>query len=342
MTTDDGGQQYRVRLGARDQGFGVRRGETVLEAAHRAGHDLPHACRGGRCGLCAARLVAGRTQYPEGEPAAVGLRAVPDDHVLLCRAYAESDLELDIRPIRAAASAGPRRLPARIAAVELLAADLKRVSLRLPRTEPLPFRAGQYLDVIAADGGRRSYSIASPPLPDALIELHIRRGTSGGTGASLYDAMQPGGLVEIEGPFGEFVFDPAATDRPLVLVAGGTGFAPVRAILSAALAHGGSRPVVLYRGARTHDELYDHERLLTDVGSEGRLRYVPVLSEESAVAAPIRSGLVHEVVLDDLGEGASAVEVYAAGPPPMLRALRAGLYQRGLPPPQFHSDLPDD
>lgn len=338
VSSGDSGSEWRVRLEPGEESFTVAPGETVLDAGRRAGLDLPHACRGGRCGLCAARLVDGRCEYPAGEPAALGLRAVPEDSVLLCRAHPLSDLRLDIRPIRAAgAAAGPRRLPARIAAIEDLAPDLRRVLLKLPRAEPFPYRAGQYLDILAADGERRSYSIASAPEPGALLELHLRRGTPGGVGARLFDSLAPAGLLEIEGPFGDFAFDAHDPARPLVLVAGGTGFAPVRAILYAALA-AGDFPVFLYRGARTAEELYDHDALLGLERTSPRLRYVAVLSEQ-APPPPLRAGWLHEAVCADFAHFASA-SFYAAGPPPMLKALRSALIELGLDGSRFHSDLP--
>ena len=337
VTSGEPGRDWLVRLGPGDEPFRAAEGETVLDAGRRAGIDLPHACRGGRCGLCAARLLEGRCHYPAGEPAALELRAVPDDRVLLCRAHAMSDLTLDIRPIRAAGGGGPRRLPARIASIETLAPDLRRVLLKLPRAEPFAFRAGQYLDILTADGERRSYSIASAPEPGLPVELHIRRGTPGGVGARLFDGLAPAGLLEIEGPFGDFAFDAHDPARPLVLVAGGTGFAPVRAILYAALA-AGEFPVFLYRGARNADELYDHDALQALVRDSPRLRYVAVLSEQEALP-PLRAGWLHEAVSADFAQFADA-SFYAAGPPPMLKALRDALSGRGLSAARFHSDLP--
>lgn len=331
----------RIALPADGTEFECGPDETVLEAARRAGVELPHACRGGRCGLCAARVLSGDTDYPSGTPAAVELHAIGPDERLLCRARARTDLVLDLSPVRPAGTARVKRLPARVARVETLGTDLVKAWLRLPRAEPFVFRAGQYLDVLFEDGERRSYSIASPPHDDEELELHLRRGTPGGPSALLFDRLAPGLLLQIEGPHGRFRYSPVdagRTLRPLVLVAGGTGFAPVKSILRHVLDGGSRRVLRVYWGARRRAELYDHAWLQATAAAHPTLTYVPVLSDEPA-AEGLRSGLVHEAVLADL-PGVPDVEVYAAGPPPMLSALSAALSARGLDPARFHADRP--
>ena len=322
-------------------GFDVGAGETILDAGRRAGVELPHACRGGRCGLCAAGLLAGQVSYPQGPPPAAELRAIGPTDVLLCRAHAATDVTIDVRPIRGVGVPGVQRLPARVASVERVGAELAKVWLRLPRAEPFVFRAGQYLDIVLADGARRSYSIASPPHDGDLIELHLRRGTPGGRGAQLFDQLAPRGLLEIEGPRGNFAYtEPATADavRPLLLLAGGTGFAPVKSILRHVLDGGSVRPLRLYWGARTRADLYDHAWLEAAAARHPNLSYVPVLSEEAS-SPGFRFGLIDSAVLGDHAE-LSGVDVYAAGPPPMLAAVRAALTARGLPLARFFCDEP--
>lgn len=335
------GPAFRITLLGDGTDFECRAGEPVLEAARRAGLELPHACRGGRCGLCAARVVTGRAAYPDGAPPAAELHALAPGEFLLCRAEALSDLTLDLAPVRTAGAARVKRLPARVARVETLNAGLAKVWLKLPRAESFVFRAGQYLDVLLGDGERRSYSIASPPHDDEFLELHLRRPRAGGLAAAFYDRLAPGVLLEIEGPRGRFRYSPSDAGRhlrPLVLVAGGTGFAPMKSILRHVLDGGSSRALVLYWGARRREELYDHGWLTECASRHPTLRYVPVVSDEPA-ATGVRTGLVHEAVTADLPESPD-VDVYAAGPPPMLDALRIALAARGLAPEHFHADLP--
>ncbi len=322
--------------------FSVGANETILDAARGAGVELPHACRGGRCGLCAAGLLAGEIRYPQGEPPAAELRAIMPSDVLLCRAHAVSDLVLDVRPIRGVGVPRVQRLPARVMTVERVGAELAKVWLRLPRAEPFAFRAGQYLDIVLADGARRSYSIASPPHDNELIELHLRRGTPGGRGAALFDQLAPRLLLEVEGPRGHFTYtEPAPSDQAgaLLLIAGGTGFAPVKSILRHVLDGGSSRPVELYWGARARADLYDHEWLEQAAARHSNLRYVPVLSEEAAPAEGFRVGLIDRTLAADPRD-LSGADAYAAGPPPMLAAVRAVLHARGLPPSRFFCDEP--
>ena len=331
----------RVTLQPDDLKFEADAGQTLLEAARAAGVELPHACRGGRCGLCVARLVRGEIDYADGAPAAVELRAIGPDEVLLCRAVARTDVVLDVRSIARAGAERPKRLPARVAAVEPLGPELARVWLRLPRAEPMLFRAGQYLDILLDRGQRRSYSIASPPYDADLLELHLRRGTPGGPGSALFDRLAPGLLLEVEGPHGRFAYatqDANAEVRTLLLVAGGTGFAPVKSILRHVLHEGRPGRVEVYRGARHARDLYDHEWLAGLASADPRLRYVVALSDEAT--APLhRNGPVHEAVAADHAD-LSGAEVYAAGPPPMLEALSAIVHRLGLPRARFHHDLP--
>ena len=331
----------RVTLQSDGFEFTVDPEETILEAARRAGIDLPHACRGGRCGLCAAGLLAGEIRYPDGPPAAAELRAIEPSDVLLCRAHALGDLTLDVRPIRGVGALRIKRLPARVVTVERLGPELAKLWLRLPRVEPFVFRAGQYLDIVLDDGVRRSYSIASPPHDDELIELHLRRGAPGGRGAALFDALAPRLLLQIEGPRGHFAYsEPAPADaaRPLLLIAGGTGFAPVKSILRHVLDAGTARALEVYWGARVRADLYDHDWLVEAAAGHANLRYVPVLSEEPGLAG-FHSGLVAGAVTAQHAD-LSGVDVYAAGPPPMLVALRGELTARGLPAGRFYCDEP--
>ncbi len=333
----------RITLKANGFSFEAAPSETVLDAARRAGMDLPHACRGGRCGLCAATLMEGQIDYPEGEPAAKELRVIPANDVLLCRAHALSDLVLDIRPIAPAGTITFKRLPARVTRLEYLSPELAKLWLQLPRTEPLYFRAGQYLNIVLEDGQRRSYSIASGPEAPDLIELHLRRGQSGGRGAAFFDSLQLRMLLEVEGPLGEFSYAGAEADlspRPLILLAGGTGFAPMKSILQHALTASANRTLQLYWGARSRPELYDHEWLRNAQAHYPQFNYVAVLSEQSDDLEPfMRHGLIADAVLADHAD-LSDLDFYAAGPPAMLQDIYSRLTAHGLPPERFHSDLP--
>ena len=316
-------------------------GRPVLESALAARLNLPHSCKGGSCGSCRARLVAGSVAYPRGRPLGLSDAEAAAGYVLLCQAVPASDLVVEAREVRAVTDVEIKTLPCRVERLERLAPDVMALYLRLPAVEDFRFRAGQYLDVMLPGGRRRSFSIASPPHDAGLLELHVRRVEGGEFTARVFAPLAAGTLLRIEGPLGQFVYrepaDAASLD-PLVLVAGGTGFAPVKAILRHLLETGIRRPVHLYWGARHALDLYQDAWVRERVARFPELRYVPVLSMAAgAEAAHHRTGLVHAAVLADFA-GLATAEVYAAGPPALIAALRATLPARGLAPERLYFD----
>lgn len=315
-------------------------GEPVLAAALRAGLNLPHSCRSGHCGSCRARIVSGRVVYPAGElPAGITADEAAAGHALLCQARAVTELVVEIRDVRNVADVEIRRLPCRVESLVPLAPDVMALRLRLPAVEPFPFQPGQYVDILLPDGRRRSFSIASAPADGPRLELHVRRASDRGFTAQVFDSLRPGALLRIEGPLGQFTFNHASR-RPAVFIGGGTGYAPLRSMLRQSMAEGSGRRVTLYWGARTAGDLYEHEWLCSQAARPGGLLdYQPVLS--SPVPSPpcaARVGLVHEVVLEDLGTRLAGYEVYAAGPPAMIEAIRRDFTAAGLPEAQLRFD----
>jgi CDP-4-dehydro-6-deoxyglucose reductase len=264
--------------------------------------------------------------------------------VLLCQARAASDLTVEARLIASVADVEMKTLPCRIERLVPLAPDVMQVWLRLPSVERLPFHAGQYLDVLLEGGRRRSFSIASPPHDAGLIELHVRRVPGGGFTERLFGAedgsagapLAAGSLLRIEGPIGQFVYREGT--GPLIMVAGGTGFAPLKSILRHVLENGIRRPVHLYWGARHQQDLYEEAQVLEWLGRYPQLSYTAVLSEATRIEATHqRSGWVHEAVLAD-HPALTGTEVYAAGPPAMIEALRASFPRHGLEPGRLYFD----
>ena len=316
-------------------------GRPVLEAALAARINLPHSCKGGSCGSCRARLLAGAVDYPRGAPLGLSASESAAGYVLLCQAVARGDLVVEAREVRRVADVEIKNLPCRVERLEPLAPDVMGLYLRLPLIEDFRFQAGQYLDVMLPGGERRSFSIASPPHDAGLLELHVRRVGGGAFTPQVFATLAVGALLRIEGPLGQFVYrepDDASAAGPLVLVAGGTGFAPLKAILRQLLETGARRPLNLYVGARQAVDLYQHDWIGERCARFPELRYVPVLSQPApGEAARFRTGLVHEAVLADFADLASA-EVYAAGPPALIAALQATLPGRGLAPGRLYFD----
>ena len=321
----------------------VREDQPVLEAALSAGLNLPHSCKSGHCSSCRARLLQGEIRYPGVRPPGLTEEEARNGNILLCQARPLTDLSVEARLCAPVADVEIKTLPSRIAALNPLAPDVMQVLLRLPSVERLRFHAGQYLDVLLPGGKRRSFSIASPPHDSELIELHVRRVSGGGFTERLFAAgrdpdtqLTIGSLLRIEGPIGQFSY--RAGRAPMLLVAGGTGFAPLKSMLRHVLETGIGRDVHLYWGARHAHDIYEQVRVLEWVQRHPRLTFTAVLSEPTATeAAHCRVGLVHEAVLADHPD-LSGFEVYAAGPPAMIEAMRASFPRHGLPAERLYFD----
>lgn len=326
----------QVTLVPSGQDFTAERDEPVLAAALRAGLNLPHSCKGGHCSSCLARIVSGTIAYPGERPVGITADEARCGYALLCQARALTDLRVEAREMRPAPEVDVRSLPCRIERKVLLASDVMAVFLRLPAVEALHHRAGQYLDIMLSEGRRRSFSIASAPADGPLVELHVRRASTSGFTAQLFDVLRPGALLRIEGPLGQFWLR-AESPRPTLMVGGGTGYAPLRAMLRQMIAIGDRRPVTLYWGSRDLDGLYEHAWLQDLERNRPGFRYCPVLSEPQPDAASARSGPVHAAVLADHPD-LSAFEVYASGPPSMIETIREQFPAAGLPREQLHFD----
>jgi len=324
--------EYSVRIEPHGRTVRVRAGQPLLEAALAAGLNLPHSCKSGHCSSCRARLRSGQIHYPDVRPAGITAAEQESGHILLCQARPLSDLVLDARLIANAADVEIKTLPCRIASMRPLAPDVMQVWLRLPTVETLRFQPGQYLDVLLEGGRRRSFSIANPPHDNDQIELHVRRVPGGGFTERLFGAnLHTGSLLRIEGPLGQFIYRPGA--GPVLMIAGGTGFAPLKSMLRHILEDGSDngRDLHLYWGARQPPDLYEESTALTWARRYPRFHFHAVLSESTrADAGPHRRlGWVHEAVLADHPD-LTGFEVYAAGPPAMIEAIRASFPEHGL------------
>ena len=310
--------EYTVLIEPHGRHITVAADRPILESALAAGLNLPHSCKSGHCASCRVQLRAGRIEYPNGIPLGVTAEEAGAGKILLCQARARSDLVVEARLIASVTDVEIKTLPCRIAQITSLAPDVMQVFLRLPVVERLEFHPGQYLDILLDGGRRRSFSIASPPHDSDLIELHVRRVPGGGFTDGLWNTTPVGSLLKIEGPIGQFVYQEGPS--PILMIAGGTGFAPLKSMLRHVLERGVSRPIHLYWGARKPQDVYE-ERLVSEwVQRYPQLRFTPVLSEATGTA--YRRGWVHEAVLADYPD-LSPFDVYAAGPPALIEAVRA-------------------
>ena len=330
----------QITIKPSDHAFACDAGETVLQAAMRADLMIPYGCRNGACGTCKGKIISGTVDYGPYQKSTLSEDEKLVGLALFCCAKPETDLVIEVREVRRAGDIQIRRLPCRIESIDKPAPDVAIVRLKLPANERLQYLAGQYIDVLLKDGKRRSFSLATPPHADELLELHIRHVPSGFFSDALFTQYKGREILRFEGPLGAFYLR-EDSDKPIILVAGGTGFAPIKAVIEHALHHDIqlTRPMVLYWGARAKQDLY-----LPDLPGRWQsahpqhFTYIPVLSDPLPDDAwPGRTGFVHRTVLDDFRD-LSGYQVYACGGPAMIDAARRDFVARGLPPEEFYAD----
>jgi CDP-4-dehydro-6-deoxyglucose reductase len=329
---------FQISLEPGGQRFTADDDQTILEAALAAGLVLPYGCRDGACGACKGKVVSGDVELGSVSESALSDADRAAGLTLFCRAHARSDLVLQARDVRRSDDIPLKKLPCRVQRLERAADDVMIVELKLPATETFRFRAGQYIDFLLSDGRRRAFSIANAPHRTEHLELHIRRVEGGSFTGHVFGDMKEREILRFEGPLGSFSLREDSR-RPIVMIAGGTGFAPIKSLVEHAIHIGLARPIVLYWGARTRSGLYRDELARSWEQALPGFRYIPVLSDaapEDAWTGPI--GLVHETVMLDIPD-LSGHEVYACGAPAMIEAARRDLVARcALPVDRFYSD----
>lgn len=328
---------HEIRIDGSDVAFDCASEESVLDAAARAGIELPYSCRKGVCGNCRGHVLQGTlVAGTEGGGHETGLRDAHEH--LLCKARPASDLTIAPRHWQRVDPTLRKTLQAKVFKITQPAPDVTVLQLRLPAGVRAKFQAGQYLQVILPDGQRRPYSMANPPHENDGLQLHVRREPGGAFSDGLLPTLKAGDLLAVELPHGDF-FLREDSDRPLVLVAGGTGFAPIQSILGHIVRKRIARPVSLYWGGRLPSDLYAPQQVEKWKTALPGLRYEPVVSRpQPGDGWTGRTGRLPEAVLSDFAD-LSGHEVYACGAPAMVSALReACTGQRGLPDERFFSD----
>ncbi|MDJ0806239.1 MAG: CDP-6-deoxy-delta-3,4-glucoseen reductase [Gammaproteobacteria bacterium] len=324
---------FKVHVEPSGHEFTTESGESILDAAVRQGINLPYGCRNGFCGTCQSTLLDGDIGYPEGPPP--GLDENQAGACLTCKGVPSSDIRIQVHEISQAQDLEIREMPCKVDRIERLNDDVIRLYLKLPEGERLQFLAGQYLNFILEDGERRAFSIANAPHDDALIELHIRHVEGGKFTDFLFDGMKEKTIMRIEAPLGSY-FLREDSDLPIILMGGGTGFAPLKGIIEHAFEIGVDRPIQLYWGVRSEQDLYLPDLPKQWAEQHSNFSYIPVLSEP-ADDWQGRTGWVHESVVADHTD-LSGFEVYMSGPPPMIDAGKTAFLNQGLDETRLYSD----
>ena len=321
--------------------FEVDRDEPILAAAIEAGVGLPYGCKDGACGSCKCKLVEGRVIHGAHQAKALSTEEEEAGMVLTCVAAPQTDVVLEARTVAGAGEFPVRKMPSRVIRIERPAPDVAVLHLQLPTNDRLGYHAGQYIEFILRDGSRRSYSMANAPHTQAErpgLELHIRHMPGGKFTDHVFHGMKDKEILRLEGPFGSFFLREDNT-APVVLLASGTGFAPIKAILDHMRHTGDARAVHLYWGCRSLVDLYAHDWLVETARTMPTLRYVPVLSEPKPTDHWTgRTGFVHTAVMADLPD-LSGHQVYACGAPIMVETAQREFTARcGLPADAFFAD----
>ena len=332
---------FTIQLKPAEVSFTVARDEAILPAAIRQGIGLPYGCRDGACGSCKSRLLEGRVIHGAHQLKALSAAEEEAGFILTCCATPQTDCVVQARNVPGAGEYPVLKLPSRVISITKPASDVAVLRLQLPANQNLRFRAGQYVEFILRDGARRSYSMANAPhnvgTPPA-IELHVRHMPGGKFTDHVFTAMKERDILRMEGPFGSF-FLREDSDKPIILLASGTGFAPIKALIEHLQHLGITRPTALYWGCRRKADLYQDDWCEQAAAQMPWLRYVPVLSEPAPEDAWTgRTGFVHQAVMADWPD-LSGHQVYACGVPVMVDSARADFTARcGLPPDEFYAD----
>jgi len=317
--------------------FIVEEGEAILDAALKHGVTLPYGCRNGACGSCLGVLKSGEIIYPNGEPRALNDEARSAGKVVFCQAHAASDLVIQVREPVQENEILVKTMPSRIAAMERLNHDVMLLKLKIPDAERMQFLAGQYIQILLSDGRERSFSLANAPHEDGFLELHIRHVDGGDFTSEVFDKMKLKDILRIEGPHGQFYLREDST-KPIIFMAGGTGFAPIRGIIEHAMAADCQRPMHLYWGARAKEDLYYNQVAQAFADQHENIEYTAVLSEpKESDNWTGRTGYAHLAIMQDYPD-LSGHEIYAAGPPVMVYAGRDHFPENKFNLEHYYSD----
>jgi CDP-4-dehydro-6-deoxyglucose reductase/3-phenylpropionate/trans-cinnamate dioxygenase ferredoxin reductase subunit len=324
---------YEIKIASSDMEVVVpcEAEETVLEAVERSGFSMPYSCLKGVCSTCEGTLITGDVQTIGG-----GLVHGFSDAVRFCTVRPRSNLVIQPRKILKKITSAPKKLTASVFRITSLAKDVTCLELRLPMGKRSKFRAGQYLRINLEDGVSRNYSMANPPHKNDMLELHIRHIPGGRFSETVLTKIEKKVHLSIELPYGQFMLN-ENSESPIILIASGTGFAPIKSIIEDQLARGGERRMDLYWGGRSRDDLYLSEIAEVWSASVPWFTFIPVLSRPDR-SWDGREGWVQHVVLADHPD-LSSWEVYACGNPQMISESRAMLISKaGLNADNFYCD----
>jgi len=333
---------HTIRNITNNTSFNTEKDETILQAALRNGHLYPYGCQSGACGACKTKIVSGKVEHLMRDPGVLSDDELEQGMCLTCQAVPQENIEIEAKEIARSKEIEIKTLPTRVREKTLLCDDVVRLYLSLPSTQTFEFLPGQYINILLKDGKERSFSIANTPAQakEQGLELHIRIVPGGHYSPRVKESLQVKDILRIQGPFGTY-FLRKDEKQPIIMIAGGTGYAPIKGLIEDALESKLETPIRLYWGARTEADLYLNEQAEHWADTIKDFKYIPVLSDATEGNDWTgRTGFVHDAIAEDFAD-ASGHSVYASGPPVMIDALRDVFNKNGLNPDFFYSDAFD-
>lgn len=323
---------YKIKIQSSGLEFYVKPSQTILEGAIASGITLPYGCQDGACGSCKGKVISGKYFLNEYQSSALTDSDIKAGNTLYCKSMAQEDLVIEPNIPEVYDQYSPKVLPVKVESLTRLNHDVMQMFLKLPAKETFRFKAGQYIEFIMGDGSRRAFSMANAPL-DSMIELHLRLIEGGKFTSFVFNEMKEKSIHRIEGPIGQFYL--RDSEKPIIFIAGGTGFAPIKSIIEDMIANKNKRKIYLYRGVRSEKDFYMNELVNDWIKKLEGLTYIPVV--EDGLSEDARSGYVHHAVLEDF-KNLNDIQVYCCGAPGLVENAFKDLTKSGLPDDQFFAD----
>ncbi len=324
--------KYKIKIQSSGLEFHVKPSQTILEGAIASGITLPYGCQDGACGSCKGKVISGKYFLNEYQSSALTDSDIKAGNTLYCKSMAQEDLVIEPNIPEVYDQYSPKVLPVKVESLTRLNHDVMQMFLKLPAKETFRFKAGQYIEFIMGDGSRRAFSMANAPL-DSMIELHLRLIEGGKFTSFVFNEMKEKSIHRIEGPIGQFYL--RDSEKPIIFIAGGTGFAPIKSIIEDMIANKNKRKIYLYRGVRSEKDFYMNELVNDWIKKLEGLTYIPVV--EDGLSEDARSGYVHHAVLEDF-KNLNDIQVYCCGAPGLVENAFKDLTKSGLPDDQFFAD----
>ena len=323
---------YKIKIQSSGLEFHVKPSQTILEGAIASGITLPYGCQDGACGSCKGKVISGKYFLNEYQSSALTDSDIKAGNTLYCKSMAQEDLVIEPNIPEVYDQYSPKVVPVKVESLTRLNHDVMQMFLKLPAKETFRFKAGQYIEFIMGDGSRRAFSMANAPL-DSMIELHLRLIEGGKFTSFVFNEMKEKSIHRIEGPIGQFYL--RDSEKPIIFIAGGTGFAPIKSIIEDMIANKNKRKIYLYRGVRSEKDFYMNELVNDWIKKLEGLKYIPVV--EDGLSEDARSGYVHHAVLEDF-KNLNDIQVYCCGAPGLVENAFKDLTKSGLPDDQFFAD----